>query len=895
VVYRLAADVKVFQAGMAQASASTKKLAGDLTGMDKAAVKQGQSLTKVGNIAGGIGLVAAAGLGAAVMKAADFDKAMSNVKAATGETAGNMDRLREAALQAGADTAFSASEAADAIKELSFAGISTEDILSGGLDGALALAAAGSLEVGDAASFAASAMNQFKLSGSDIPHVADLLAGAASSASGEVSDYGAALNQSGLVAAQFGLTIEETMGTLAAMGSAGFIGSDAGTSLKTFLQALVPASDKAQTAMEGMGFSAFDAQGNFVGMTDVAKQLSDGLGDMSEQQRNATLKTNFGADAVRAAGLIYEQDGKGMQTWIDKTDQTGIAAEQAATKMDNLAGDWEELTGSFETALIGTGEGAQGPLRSLVQGLTGVVNAYNGLSSTAQSAVGVMMGGAALLGGSIWVGTKLINGIASTRDTLSTLGVSAEKSTRAMRGLAKAGIALAGFEVAIAGLGALQNALDETLPGTEALTGRLLDLSGGQTADLGSEFDSLGDSIGRLTDENRLEHAGDSLLSLLTLGQMEGNRKNEARNEIEALDSALANLANTAGTDVASDALDELAQSQNLSSTSLARLKTLLPQYDEAMAGASNQAKTAALETQGLAGSSRKAAGAMGSLADMSAEEAKALAEAREKATETGRAFFGLGEKVNDAKVSLGGWLRSLAKQADALRAFRVNAQTAAKKGLDEGLIASLQEAGPEGALRMRQLANASKSEIGRANQVWRAGQREIDRYAGSVARVPKDTKLKISVDSNASSIAAETARILNNLDDEIVYIHTVRKGPGGQGQGYDGGADGMTVGGDRYPYGDKVLAHLAPGEEVISNRFGQADRHRGLLKAINANRYADGGTVHHAASASMPPLAGMRIDGSVSVNGLEGMLRGVVREEIDNAELLRAESGRAW
>jgi hypothetical protein len=110
----------------------------------------------------------------------------------------------------------------------------------------------------------------------------------------------------------------------------------------------------------------------------------------------------------------------------------------------------------------------------------------------------------------------------------------------------------------------------------------------------------------------------------------------------------------------------------------------------------------------------------------------------------------------------------------------------------------------------------------------------------------------EIHVNSDAATIAAQTASILNSISDEIVYIHTVRTGRGGQGAGYDGAADGGTIRGQRHPYGDKVPTLLAPGEEVISNRYGQADRHRELLKAINANRYASGGTV----SAPLAPRA---------------------------------------
>src|SRR5690349_9634288 len=103
---------------MAAAGKSISDVAAKATAADKEGEKFRKGLTAVGNTAGKIGLAAAAGLGAAVTVAANFDQAMSNVKAATGETAANMDLLREAAIKAGADTAFSASEAADGIEQL---------------------------------------------------------------------------------------------------------------------------------------------------------------------------------------------------------------------------------------------------------------------------------------------------------------------------------------------------------------------------------------------------------------------------------------------------------------------------------------------------------------------------------------------------------------------------------------------------------------------------------------------------------------------------------------------------------------------------------------------------------------------------------------------------------
>jgi len=113
------------------------------------------------------------------------------------------------------------------------AGVSVKDVLSGGLSGSLDLAAAGGLDLAIAAETAASAMTQFKLSGDQVPRIADALAAGAGKAQGDVSDLAQALGQSGLVASQFGLSLEDTVGGLSAFASAGLMGSDAGTSMKT--------------------------------------------------------------------------------------------------------------------------------------------------------------------------------------------------------------------------------------------------------------------------------------------------------------------------------------------------------------------------------------------------------------------------------------------------------------------------------------------------------------------------------------------------------------------------------------------------------------------------------------------------------------------------------------
>jgi hypothetical protein len=198
--------------------------------------------------------------------------------------------------------------------------------------------------------------------------------------------------------------------------------------------------------MDKLGFSAYDANGKFIGLAKTAEELRTSFGNLSAEQRSRDMKQIFGTDAVRAATVLYDQGAKGVEGWIKKVNDSGYAAQTAATKLDNLKGDLEGLKGSLETALIGTGEGAQGPLRGLVQGLTNVVNAYNALPDAAKSAVAKVLGATALLGGGAFAFTSVVNGIASVRQAFADLrtgiqNVSATKLTLRL-GAGAAGLGL---------------------------------------------------------------------------------------------------------------------------------------------------------------------------------------------------------------------------------------------------------------------------------------------------------------------------------------------------------------------------------------------------------------------------------------------------------------------
>jgi TP901 family phage tail tape measure protein len=368
---RLEAVTSAYNAAMARAGQSTTAFARDATGAAKKTATELQNVQTEATIVGGSLLAMA---GASVIASARFDKSMSGVQAVSGATADEMGRLRQAALDAGQATVFSASEAAQAEAELAKAGVKTADILSGALAGSLDLAAAGGLDLASSATIAAQAMNIFNLKGRDVAHIADVLAAGANKSAADVGQLGDALRQGGLVASQTGLSLEDTVGVLSAFADNALIGSDAGTSLKTMLQRLTPQSKEAADKMAELGINAYDAQGNFIGLDKFAQNLKDSMKDLTPEARAAAMGVIFGSDAVRASNVLYDLGEKGVRDYTKAVDDQGAASRMAATQLDNLAGDVEQLSGSIETTFIKSGSSANDLLREMTQAATGAVN-----------------------------------------------------------------------------------------------------------------------------------------------------------------------------------------------------------------------------------------------------------------------------------------------------------------------------------------------------------------------------------------------------------------------------------------------------------------------------------------------------------------------------------------
>lgn len=314
-----------------------------------------------------------AGLGYGVFDAvknySDFTAQLSQIKAVTGLDAEAMDAVKEKALELGADTQFSSTEAAQGMTELLKAGVSVKDVLGDASQAALDLAAAGQLSLPEAAEIMSTAMNAFHMD--DATHAADVLVGAANASATGVQELKYSLSAVSAVAAGVGMSFDNTNTALAVFANNGLKGSDAGTSLKTMLMNLSPQTKQATEEMQRLGLLTdegtskfFDQEGHLRSLSDIAGLLQDHLSGLTDEEKMNALSTMFGSDAIRGGMIMLREGAKGVKD-MNAAMKDITAHETAKVAMDNLRGSLLRLKSAWENLTIklldhGVGDGLRG-------------------------------------------------------------------------------------------------------------------------------------------------------------------------------------------------------------------------------------------------------------------------------------------------------------------------------------------------------------------------------------------------------------------------------------------------------------------------------------------------------------------------------------------------------
>ena len=308
--------------------------------------------------------------------ASDFDTVINQIRVFGELGPQDLERVRQAALKWGADTKFSALDASAGMLDLLKSGQSVEQAMQT-MTGVLNLAGAGNLNLAQSAGIVSSALAQFRLGADQSGMVANSLAKAANASRAEVGGLGDALVQVGPVAANFGLSIDETNAVLATFANNGIMGADAGTKLRSMLTNMTETTKPVKDAWNELGLSLYDSQGNLRDFNTVLVELDTALDKLPVQRQNELMVTLAGTYGLTGLQALRASDGIG--TMLGLMEAAPDAATVAAEQMNMFAGKVESLKGSIETLQIE----ALTPLMNevlapLVDKVIGVVNSLTG-------------------------------------------------------------------------------------------------------------------------------------------------------------------------------------------------------------------------------------------------------------------------------------------------------------------------------------------------------------------------------------------------------------------------------------------------------------------------------------------------------------------------------------
>lgn len=306
-----------------------------------------------------------------------FTESMSNVAAISGATGAQLASLEEKAKQMGSTTAFTASQAADAMSYMAMAGWKTEYILNG-LDGIMNLAAASGEDLAATSDIVTDALTAFGKTADDSGHLADIMAAASANANTNVSMMGETFKYVAPVAGSLGYSMEDTSVAIGLMANSGIKGSQAGTTLRSMLTRLAKPTKEVQGAMNALGVSLTNEKGEMKSMRELTGELRtafSGLSEAEKAQYAASIAGQEGMSGLLAIVNASEEDVNKLTEAIDNS--SGAAQKMAATKLDNLSGDITIAKSAFEGLGLTIFDTIEGPVRSFVNILTSGIAAVN--------------------------------------------------------------------------------------------------------------------------------------------------------------------------------------------------------------------------------------------------------------------------------------------------------------------------------------------------------------------------------------------------------------------------------------------------------------------------------------------------------------------------------------
>lgn len=331
-----------------------------------------------------------------------FDDAMKEVKAKTGATNREFERLTGTARKLGRTTSYTASQVAGAMVELAQAGMKPGQI-DQGISSILTLARATRTELPEAARYAMESMASFGLEVGQLNRVVDVLTATANNSNQNLTDLAESMKYAAPIADEFGMSIEETAKALGTMANYGIRGSMAGTALRKILGNLANGSIR-KKLREMFQFDTVDASGNLRSFTDIIADIADASKDLPSGERIALFQEIFGGRAFGAGMKLTKAQIEQLVEAVDNAQ--GVAARTAKTMDSGLGGAFRRIASAVEGVGVMIATALSKPLMKVTDQITGLVGQmtqwiekHQGLIVVlAMTAAGILATGAALIG-----------------------------------------------------------------------------------------------------------------------------------------------------------------------------------------------------------------------------------------------------------------------------------------------------------------------------------------------------------------------------------------------------------------------------------------------------------------------------------------------------------------
>lgn len=394
------------------------------------------------------------GIGAAAIKIGmDFEESMSKVKAMSGATGEEMVLLEKAARDAGASTSKSAKDAADALGFMALAGWDSATSMEA-LMPVLRLSEAGNIDLAKASSLVTDSMSAMGLTTQELPGYLDIVAQTARSSNTDIDQMAEAYLKVGGTLRGLGVSLEESALALGLLANSGIKGSEAGTALNAVMTNITAPTGRAKQALEELGFSAFDSQGNFKGLENVLFDLKDKLAGMTEEQRNTYLAMIGGKEHVKDLNaLLNGLDDSYDDLTASIKESDGALEDVAKTMQDNNKGSLTALKSAIEELGLKIYDVLKPSIANIIEAIQGFIDKLNSLSPAQQETIVKLGLLVAAIGPALLIFGKIITVVGSAITAFSTISTAVAGAGGAIAALTSPiGIAIAAI-TAIIGVG----------------------------------------------------------------------------------------------------------------------------------------------------------------------------------------------------------------------------------------------------------------------------------------------------------------------------------------------------------------------------------------------------------------------------------------------------------